>query len=283
MKKLFLLIAVLCISVSAFASEANRIYLGFEGETYSYREPYMDGPMHLTARKIGASFEWVGRSILAATGLKESDDNSFATFEVRYLNGKTDYDGFTWGGTPVTSNGWKDWYAEGRITLGQTYDVGNQFEFWPYMGFGYRYLLNDGSSVDTGSYKRISQYWYMPIGVKVKKGVNANFSLTLTGEFDWLLAGKQATDLGALYPALNSDYIYNFQPEGWGLRFGLKAEIQMSESIGFFLEPYYRFWKIQNSNLGETEQSGGIYYTGVPMIEPFNITKEAGIRAGFYF
>ena len=41
MKKLFLLIAVLCISASAFASEANRIYLGFEGETYSYREPHM--------------------------------------------------------------------------------------------------------------------------------------------------------------------------------------------------------------------------------------------------
>jgi len=275
MKKLFLLIAVLCISVSAFASEANRIYLAFEGGNYSYREPHMDTPIHIYGHKIGASLEWVGRSILSATGLKEADDNSFATFELRYMNGKTNYDGFLSTTPPTTheTTGEIDWYAEGRITFGQTYDIGHQFELWPYMGFGYRYLVNDGTNVDDASYKRVSQYWYVPIGVKLGKKFNDKFSLTLAGEFDWLMVGQQSSDIST------EGYVDNCQPEGWGVRFGLKAEIQMSESIGFFLEPYYRMWKIQNST---NEYLLGPGYI-IAVWEPFNVTKEAGIRAGFYF
>ena len=42
MKKLFLIMSMLCISLSVFASDANRIYIGFEGGTYTYREPHME-------------------------------------------------------------------------------------------------------------------------------------------------------------------------------------------------------------------------------------------------
>ena len=284
MKKLFLIISMLCISLSVFASDANRIYIGIEGGTYSYREPHMDYPIQDSGNKIGASLEWVGRSILEQTGLMEEDDKSFATFEFRYITGKVDYDGFLMDGTPYKVDGEDDYYFEGRITFGETYNLGKNFELWPYLGFGYRYLVNDGTNVSDAAYRRISSYWYIPVGAKIKKDFSDKFSLTLTGEFDWFQGGEQASDLlGAL-----DGYIYNYQSEGWGIRFGLKAEVQMTKKIGVFMEPYYRMWKIQESQLGRTENlpNGGM--TGAPGIvvgglEPFNVTKEAGVRAGIYF
>ncbi len=284
MKKLFLIMSMLCISLSVFASDANRIYIGFEGGTYTYREPHMEYPIHDYGNKIGASLEWVGRSILEQSGLVEEGDNSFATFEFRYITGKVDYDGFLMNGTPYKVDGEDDYYFEGRITFGATYNLGANFELWPYLGFGYRYLVNDGTNVSDAAYRRISRYWYIPVGAKIKKDFGNNFSLTLTGEFDWFQGGEQASDLlGAL-----DGYIYNYQSEGWGLRCGLKAEVQMSKKIGIFVEPYYRMWKIQESQLGRTENLPNIGMTGAPGIvvggiEPFNITKEAGVRAGFYF
>lgn len=289
MKKLFLLVSMLCISLSAFAyNDANRIYLGIEGGTYSYREPHMDGPIHISGNKIGATFEWVGKSILAQSGLVEEDDNSFATFDFRYITGKTDYDGWLQDsyGHIVSSHsasGEQDYYWEARLTFGASYDLGGQFELWPYLGLGYRYLVNDGTNVDPEySYRRISKYVYMPIGVKLSKTFQSGVILTLSGEFDWLLAGEQESDLTKL-TGDDRWYMYNQQKEGWGLRFGLKAEVPVTQKIGVFVEPYYRMWKIQNSDLGESATYPGYYYYELGGIEPFNITKEAGIRAGIYF
>lgn len=277
MKKLFLLIALLGISLSAFALETNKVYLALETGTYSYREPH--AVMHLSAKKVGASFEWVGRSFLSTSGLKYSDDNSIATFELRYINGKTDYDGFTWGGTPIQDNGETDYYVEGRITIGQTYNLSNTLEFWPYMGFGYRRLVNDGTNVSASAYRRVSNYWYVPIGIKLSKDFNKQFSVTFTGEFDWLAVGKQQTDI------ITTGYLDNCQPEGLGLRFGLKAEVPVNKQVGLFIEPYYRMWKIQNSVVEPVWMwnplTSSYELTGV--LEPFNVTKEAGIRLGVYF
>ena len=289
MKKLFLAVLMLSVAASAFASEANRIYLGIEAGDYSYREPHMQYPIHDYGTKIGASLEWVGRSILAQSGLVEEGDNSFATFEFRYITGKVDYDGYLMSGTPYKVDGEDDYYFEGRLTFGATYDIGNKFELWPYLGFGYRYLVNDGTNVSDAAYRRISKYWYIPVGAKIRKEVTEKFSLTLTGEFDWFQGGEQASDLIPAAAALGLDsYVYNYQSEGWGIRFGLKAETAVNQNFGIFLEPYYRMWKIQNSNSGVTESlpnSGMSGAPGIPVggIEPFNITREAGIRAGFYF
>lgn len=286
MKKLFLAVSMLCISLSAFAyNDANRIYLGVEGGTYVYREPHMEYPIKISGNKIGASLEWVGRSILAQSGLKEDDDNSFATFEFRYITGKTDYDGFLMDGTPAKSSGEQDYYWEARLTFGGTYDLGGQFELWPYLGLGYRYLVNDGTNVDPEhSYRRVSKYVYMPIGAKFSKTFQSGIILTLSGEFDWFLAGEQESKLLTILDG----NIYNQQQEGWGLRFGLKAEVPVTQKIGVFVEPYYRMWKIQTSQMGESEtyfdpSDGHYYYIPVNGVEPFNITKEAGIRAGIYF
>ena len=288
MKKLLLFTFILFLSVVSFASEYNnRTYLGIEGGYYSYREPHMEYPIRIhTDDKIGVSLEFISRGVFAMVGFNEEDDKSFAAIDLRYVTGKTDYDGYLWNGDPHYAKGEKDWYGEGRITFGEVWDLGGVVEFWPYLGFGYRYLVNDGSKVDSSSYKRVSQYYYMPIGTKIYKSFGG-FAISLTGEFDWLLYGEQASKLGNIIPELESDYLYNSQTKGFGARFGVKVEIPLTQKVGLFIEPYYRMWKIQNSRLATSEvtQSGNTYHWwyGIPIIEPFNTTRERGIRAGIYF
>ena len=170
--------------------------------------------------------------------------------------------------------------------------MGDVVDFCPYLGFGYRYLVNDGSKVDEAAYKRVSQYYYMPIGTKISKSFSSGFSITLTGEFDWLIAGEQSSRIGDLIYQMSggeveTDYVHNYQRKGWGARFGLKVDIPITKKIGLFVEPYYRMWKIQNSGWGEsdTTHSGSTYWYwyDLPFTEPFNTTRERGIRAGIYF
>jgi len=279
MKKLSVFLFLCFVSLSVFAyNENNKVYFGIEGGTYSYREPHMEYPIHLsTNKKIGASIEWTSRNILSLSSFDDEDDKSFTNFELRYITGKTDYDGFLMDGTPHYTKGEKDWYWEGRITLGRTYALGDDFlELWPYLGFGYRYLVNDGSKVDSTSYKRISKYVYIPIGTKIKKTLSNNITLTFTGEFDWFITGKQTSKLEGID-------IVNDQKKGWGARFGIKAEAPLSKKIGVFVEPYYRIWKIQNSNTFSVYEWTGSGWIEHKFLEPFNTTKEAGIKAGFYF
>ena len=163
MKKWLVLLLVLFMSVSGFAyNENNSIYIGFETGTYKYEEPHMEHSMSIKGHKVGASLEWIGKKILETSGLKDSGDNSFATFELRYITGDLNYKGYlqhmeedpthtypyiiTY--VPFQMNNVPDWYIEGRITLGQTYNFMDIGEFWPYIGFGYRRLENNNEKVD---------------------------------------------------------------------------------------------------------------------------------------
>ncbi|MBO4707421.1 MAG: hypothetical protein J5594_02540 [Elusimicrobiaceae bacterium] len=302
MKKLFVLVLMLFVSVGVFAdTKNNSLYIGVEAGSYKYEEPHMDYPISDKGDKIGVSLEWVGRSILEASGLVDSEDNSFATFEARYVTGKTDYKGYVAyfnpeGGIdhadPVEVKGVEDWYLEGRITVGQVYNFMDIGEFWPYIGFGYRRLVNNTEKNDSeAGYKRISQYFYVPIGFRLGRNFDSGFKIYLIGEFDWLIHGEQASHIGDLisqmYPGVETNYVYNYQRKGWGARVSVKAEVPITQQTGIFVEPYFRMWKIQNSGLGEgdvnTYDDHYEYWYNIPFIEPFNVTKEVGIKAGFYF
>ncbi|MBO7605100.1 MAG: hypothetical protein J6S61_01355 [Elusimicrobiaceae bacterium] len=292
------------MSVSGFAyDENNNVYIGFETGSYKYEEPHMEYPISFKGHKVGASFEWVGRRILEVTGLKDSGDNSFATFEARYMTGDVKYKGYLQeiemiGGaihtnyTPIQMNDVPDYYIEGRVTLGQTYNFKDVCEIWPYIGFGYRRLSNKTEKVDAeNGYKRVSQYWYIPIGFRLVKGSDGGFKISFISEFDWLIHGEQASQIGnvveQMFPEVETNYVYNYQRRGWGARFSVKLEAPVTKHAGIFVEPYFRMWKIQNSSWGEgdvhTYEGYYEYWYNIPFKEPFNVTKELGIRAGIYF
>ncbi len=308
MKKLCAVFLLVFLSLGVFAyDDNNSIYVGFETESYKYEEPHMDHTMSLKGRKIGASLEWIGKRFLESAGLMDEGDRTFATFEARFMTGDTQYNGYlqsigpdpsgvqpyivTY--TPFQVNNVPDWYLEGRITLGQTYNFMDVGEIWPYIGFGYRRLVNNMEKEDPNAgYKRTSQYYYIPIGFRLKRDFDSGFKISLISEFDLLIHGEQTSHLGdiiaQMYPGVETNNVYNYQRRGWGARFSLKVEVPVSARTGLFVEPYFRMWKIQNSGLGESDviyMGGGVYmyWYNMPFIEPFNVTKELGIKAGFYF
>ena len=284
MKKLIFTLFALILCVSVFAQEKkNTFYLAFEGGTYSYREPHMQYPISVKGDKMGASFEWIGRSVLSNDITPE--DPSFATFEVRYMTGDAKYEGWlmnpiTEEVTPTSSDGEEDHYFEARITLGKTYDLNDTFTLWPFLGIAYRRLYNN--SYIEGGYKRISNYGYMPLGLKLSADMGSGWMATLSGEFDWLIYGKQKS---GIFEKEGYGYVVNQQKQGYGLRGSIKLEKTFSNKFGIFVEPYYRMWKIQNSE--ETVVIGydpvEEAYWAMSFIEPFNVTKEAGIKVGITF
>jgi len=254
---LFVLLAA--PAVFAFTSPNGTLAIAYEGEGYSYREPHMQYPIHLKGRHQGVSVRYTMLE-------EESSSKSHTVVEGRFLTGHTDYDGYLMNGTPSTADHITDWYLELRGLQGYTLDINSSWHFTPYIGMGYRFLSNNMDEDDTGGYRRESTYVYVPIGFSLSTGANG-MRVSLTGEFDWLLYGNQMSGLSRF----GESDINNTQEKGLGARGGLKVELPIGTVAGIFVEPFYRFWKIQNSDV----QRG--YY------EPFNISREYGIKAGIVF
>jgi len=259
MKKLLFCLSVLLLASPLFALNGGleKWEIAYEGEGYSYREPHMEYPISLKGYHQGASIKYM----TAGAG---GSVNSLGILEGRFLTGKTDYDGYLWNGTPSTADDITDWYVELRGLYG--YKMGNErVSLTPYIGFGYRFLSNNMDKDDSG-YRRESTYYYVPIGFSLRSGTD-NASIAFTGEFDWLVYGNQYS---GLYDGVN-----NLQEKGFGLRGGIKFSAG-SESFNVFVEPFYRFWKIQNSDVVMVSPTNGL-------LEPFNISREYGIKAGIAF
>lgn len=280
MKKIIFLCFALFLAVSAFAQEKkNTFYLAFEKGYYSYREPHMRYPISIKGDKMGASFEWL-RSDVIPENVKQIW-SSFSAFELRFMSGTPTYDGWLYDpmteiATPVSSTDKEDYYLEARILFGKKYFLSENISSGLYLGVGYRMLYNNSDM--EGAYKRISQYAYVPLGLKLSTDIGT-WKLSLNGEFDWFLFGEQRSGL-----LENDGYVVNKQNQGYGLRGSLRIEKNLTTNFGLFVEPYYRMWKIQNSD--ETIVSG--YdpiegYWAVSCVEPFNVTKEAGIKVGITF
>lgn len=285
MKKILLAFVAGLMYVSAFALDHNKhnVEFAYEHSKYTYREPHMAYPIKDYGRKNGASIKYTNYSLLSQE--YDERDPSFGQIELRYMGGNVDYDGWMQysNGTvePSKSEGLKDYYFEAALKVGRTYYLARPLELAPYLGLGWRQLRNHAEEMGAGGYERTSTYVYMPIGLNLVYAPTESFSLTLNGQFDWLLRGNQYSRMTDI-PGYLSDSS-NRQDQGYGVRVSVKAAVNLSRSMGIFIEPFWRYWHIQNSN----EQ--WYYYNADPtlpafaLIEPFNTTQEYGIRAGISF
>ncbi len=287
MKKLVVLIllCVICLPVFAREDKKHHFELAYEYSDYGYREPHMKYPIHNTAKKQGVSVLYMRQSVLE-TDVSE-DDPSFASLEVRYMNGKADYDGYLTDGTPFKTYDEKDYYMEAALKFGRYYTLGSpNVRVWPYIGIGWRSLRNGEDGIqDYGgtlgyTYQRTSTYVYVPLGANLTFELGSAARFTLNGQFDWLIHGNQNSHLDDSWSVGS---VSNKQNKGFGVRVSGKLETDLG-GIGLFVEPFWRYWKIQNSQkeLFYVDYGDGTYGMG-HMWEPFNITREYGIRAGITF
>ena len=173
---------------------------------------------------------------------------------------------------------------EPRLLVGGNISFSNNFNFSPYVGLGYRYKSDDASDVvcDKGiklGGKRISKYWYIPIGSRLNHDFNDSWFIKSMVEYDWLISGKQFSYSKEIYP---SPLVLK-QKNGWGVRGELLVGHRL-DKVSVACGPYINYWKVGKSksvNSYEKDEWGGIL-TG-PAWEPDNITKEIGVKLNFYF
>ena len=270
MKKLLLLALCLVGGTALFAQDKRHNFdISYEISDYKYEEPRGNTPISLSGVKQGVSVTYLRRSVRSADFNEQ--DRSFASVEFRYMSGDVDYDGWLVDNehgtaTPDKYNNLTDYYFELAVKTGWAFKLARPLELWPYLGVGMRYLRNHLEQGSQYGYLRTSSYVYMPLGLQIKYQATDRLKLSLTGQFDWLLAGQQYSDISG------TGGITNDQTQGYGVRAGLRADWALTSWANVFVEPFWRYWHVQNSEIC----CGGWY-------EPFNTTREYGVRVGFAF
>ncbi|NLH42446.1 MAG: hypothetical protein GX448_11465 [Planctomycetes bacterium] len=231
---------------------------------YRYREP---GVMTNEGTLYGVvgSYTFYDRPETArpAAGVPQEAPVACSTFafDGRIAAGQVDYDGSFMDGTPLSNSGIDDFLLDVRLLWGRHWEPARIVQA-AYAGLGYRYLCDD-SSGKPGGYQRESNYLYLPVGVRKGFDLTGRWDLTLTGELDMLLVGRQISHLSDANPDLPD--VRNWQWPGLGAT--LSADFLRrgpSWAVGF--SPFLRYWWVDESDL-----SADGYY------EPRNNTFEYGL------
>ena len=193
----------------------------------------------------------------------------------RYAQGKTDYDGalLDEARTPYTISSIDATTYEVRLLAGYAPFMTDTAYTAFFLGFGYRYK-DDDSSFDPAGYKRESTYRYLPVALRHYRQTAGGQHWAFSLEYAHLMSGEQISDLRPF----DGPRLRKKQNDG----FGLRAAAALSGATGRFdwtLEPFVRYWDIDDSELVFVRTPGGV----AVFLEPENTTWEVGLSARFVF
>ena len=223
--------------------------LSFTLSDYYYYEPSLD--VTFAGPKGGIGY-------YRAQPLTES---FFGIFEIDYRFGPTEY---SWSG--VSGEGIPEYYIDGKIALGRDFNFEN-FVISPYVGLGYRRLFNEFGTL-TNSYDRMSQYWYIPVGLIHRIGLGSDARLETMVEGDILLAGYQESKFSQYSPDWQD--VHNTQSRGYGIKASM-----MYQRDHWGIGPYLNYWNIEDSDSDSTPCYPGQV---CKIFEPANSTTEYGVE-----
>jgi hypothetical protein len=187
-----------------------------------------------------------------------------------YLNYKSNGTG--------TLDGLWNFKGEARGLIGGDIGYAGSFAISPYVGVGYRILFDaaNGRTTSTGAfgYDRLSQYFYIPIGVSLSFVVG-DWVLRPNAEYDFFAGGYQVSYLSQV--GFSGD-VSNRQTSGYGARASFLAEAPAPWGRIAF-GPFIRYWNIADS------RSTPLLINNVAFVatEPHNNTIEAGLTLRFLF
>ncbi len=190
---------------------------------------------------------------------------------------------------PETHKNIDDYLLELRGLIGKDFYFNDQWaRLTPYTGFGYRSLFDSAEELGSGGYNRWISYAYIPTGLEGMLQLNGGWAIGADAEYDIFVYGfVKNYD----YPFVTPDGsfvkydVYASQNRGFGLRGSLKL-VKKCSRFNFMVEPYVRYWHIQNSNGGKTNE---IEYNGQEGqwvnvgIEPNNTSLEMGGKLSVQF
>ena len=174
-----------------------------------------------------------------------------------------------------------DFVFETRVAGGYDFNMTGESLITPYIGIGYRYLYDDTSGkVSTNGalgYKRESNYLYIPVGADLHGPINEQWDVNFNTEFDIFIYGKQKSHLGDAIAGLNT--VSNDQNDGFGVRGSIRFT-RKNEKRDLFIEPFVRYWHINDSDISAVSYNGVIVGYG---LEPENKSFESGVKIGLRF
>ena len=194
-----------------------------------------------------------------------------------FAAGSLDYDGSTWGGTPVKADT-DDYLFEIRTLLGGNIYQGKN-KVTPFLGFGLRYW-NDTIQA-SGGYEREILYLYTPIGIKLAGPLSRKWSWGFSGEYDLFWKGWVTSHLSDADPGYNDPENTQSFGDGFGVRVSFQFRNHISTRFSWYIEPFFRYWDV-----GPSDYAILTYYgapTGIFVYEPENNTLTYGVTFGFGF
>lgn len=196
---------------------------------------------------------------------------------LEFASGSLDYDGSTWGGTPVKADT-DDYLFEIRTLLGGNIYQGKN-KVTPFIGFGLRYWNDTIQSA--GGYEREILYLYSPIGIKLAGPISAKWSWSFSGEYDLFWKGWVTSHLSDADPGFNDPENNQSFGEGFGVRVSFQFRNHLSEKFSWYIEPFFRYWDVEQSDYAILTYYGAP--TGLKVYEPENNTLAYGVTVGFGF
>lgn len=227
------------------------IELGGQISNYRYQEHVVSNSefMHETGAKFGVT----------ALATQSFYRGFFVTGDFRFAYSSNDY--LSGSGT---QHNIPDYLFDTRLLLGKDLFAtsplfpGMLVGISPYIGIGYRNLLNDWggtTSSEAKGYQRDSQYLYLPVGLTHRFAVTGNARVSLNAEYDQLIEGWQTTNLSDVSPAYPN--ITSNQHGGYGLRGSV-----MYEQAAWAIGPFFNYWNINQSDMN-TFRAYGLRFEGV--------------------
>ena len=258
---------IVSISFVVYSNVALSAELTLDFTSYSYREVDQNDNFFMEDKSSPFLFSLGIRNWGDNTSIsKKRAFNWMSLYTLEYSFGNIDY-------TSAGTGTMKKKYYKGRLEyyLSTTSILGAK-DFKPYIGLGYRDLLDDSgfkrSSTNHIGYDRLSQYYYVPIGAIWY----ISEKLSLKSQYNYFLEGKQTSFLNDVLPNTYSVNPVNTQRLGWGIDVTLRSKFNDRWSTYGFL----RTWSIEDSDL--TSCSPLIY-----CMEPKNKTHEIGAGISYNF
>ena len=242
---------------------------------FLYEEPSIDIQIDGDMYGILGSYTYHKKALLSTSIEYAQGDLGYDGF-LQEIGGGED-DGSSQDGEPFQGDT-EDWILEWRALLGLDFPVGKCL-LTPFSGVGYRYWNNQGEG--TGFYEREITYWYSPIGLALFGAFSPRWTFGISGEYDFLWSAKTETDLSDVLYGLPRAHLSAEQGGGYGLRGSLWIKAQLAKHFALSIEPFVRYWDIDESN------QVPLTYFGVPtgwvVIEPANQTTEYGLLLNLIF
>lgn len=239
--------------------------LGIASFSYNYEEPTLG--VTIAGDKLGADY----------AGTMALNDTWFFRDDLRFAYGKADYNGSGF------QAGLPDWYYEFRGLVSRDFRM-HDFVLSPFIGFGYRYLFDDArgmSNTGAAGYRRESNYFYVPLGLTHRMGLQYEAVMSTTLEFDYLLWGEQVSrlsDLVGFNGVAGASDTTNRQNSGYGLRLSM-----IYEAGDLSFGPFLNYWNIAASEVTSQVMTDAMGSALVFLREPKNKTAEYGMRLAFRF